>query len=118
MIAQSNEAMAVVLSLHVPSSNISTFDGILRELIDAARQEGRISGEVLRGPPGPLGASITSFTASPTSKASAPGRTPLSGEPWRRVLRPWHRVPRANGRKLGLTSRPGCLPRHDIEWPC
>ena len=55
MIAPSDEGVAVVLSLHVPSANISAFDGVLRELIDAARQQGRISGEVLRGPPGPLG---------------------------------------------------------------
>jgi uncharacterized protein len=55
MIAPSDEAVGVVLSLHVPSANISAFDNTLRELIDAARQKGRISGEVLRGPLGPLG---------------------------------------------------------------
>jgi uncharacterized protein len=55
MIATSDEAVGVVLSLRVPSANISAFDGVLRELIDAASQKGRISGEVLRGPPEPLG---------------------------------------------------------------
>ena len=54
MIAPTDEAVAVVLSLHVPSENITAFDGVLRELIDAARQKGRISGEVLRAPPGPF----------------------------------------------------------------
>jgi uncharacterized protein len=55
MTALYDESMAVVLSLHVPSANIAAFDAVLRELIDAARRKGRISGEVLRGPPGPSG---------------------------------------------------------------
>jgi len=55
MIALSDEAVAVVLSLHVPPANIAAFDRVLRELIDAARRKGRISGEVLRGPTGPSG---------------------------------------------------------------
>jgi antibiotic biosynthesis monooxygenase (ABM) superfamily enzyme len=50
-----DESMAVVLSLNVPAANIAAFDAVLRELIDAARLKGRISGEVLRGPPGPSG---------------------------------------------------------------
>lgn len=50
-----DESMAVVLSLEVPAGNIAAFDAALRELIDAARRKGRISGEVLRGPPGPAG---------------------------------------------------------------
>jgi antibiotic biosynthesis monooxygenase (ABM) superfamily enzyme len=50
-----DESMAVVLSLHVPAENITAFDAVLRELIDAARRKGRISGEVLRGPPGTSG---------------------------------------------------------------
>jgi uncharacterized protein len=53
--ATPDEAVAVVLSLHVSSANIAAFDSVLRELIDAARQKGRLSGEVLRGPPGPSG---------------------------------------------------------------
>ncbi|HKD25818.1 MAG TPA: antibiotic biosynthesis monooxygenase [Xanthobacteraceae bacterium] len=55
MIALPDEAVAVVLSLHVPPANIAAFDRVLRELIDAARRKGRISGEVLRGPTGPSG---------------------------------------------------------------
>jgi uncharacterized protein len=50
-----DDSMAVVLSLQVPVDNIAAFDAVLRELIDAARRQGRISGEVLRGPPGPSG---------------------------------------------------------------
>ena len=50
-----DDSMAVVLSLHVPPANAAAFDAVLRELIDAARQKGRISGEVLRGPLGPTG---------------------------------------------------------------
>jgi antibiotic biosynthesis monooxygenase (ABM) superfamily enzyme len=55
MTAAPDEAVAVVLSLHVPSANITAFDSVLRELIGAARQQGRLSGEVLRSPPGPSG---------------------------------------------------------------
>jgi len=55
MIALPDEAVAVVLSLHIPPANIAAFDRILRELIDAGRRKGRISGEVLRGPEGPSG---------------------------------------------------------------
>jgi antibiotic biosynthesis monooxygenase (ABM) superfamily enzyme len=55
MIAPPDEAIAVVISLHVPAENITAFDSVLRELIDAARKKGRISGEVLRGPPEPSG---------------------------------------------------------------
>jgi uncharacterized protein len=55
MTALYDESMAVVLSLHVPEANVAAFDAVLRELIDAARRKGRISGEVLHGPPGPSG---------------------------------------------------------------
>jgi uncharacterized protein len=55
MTAPGDASMAVVLSLHVPPENVAAFDAVLRELIDAARGKGRISGEVLRGPPGPAG---------------------------------------------------------------
>ena len=50
-----DEELAVALSLHVPSANIPAFESLLRELIEAAREKGRISGEVLRGPLGPSG---------------------------------------------------------------
>jgi len=55
MIIPTDEAIGAVLSLHVPSANITAFDAVMRELIGAARLQGRISGEVLRGPPGPSG---------------------------------------------------------------
>jgi uncharacterized protein len=55
MIMPADRATGVVLSLQVPLAKITAFDAVLRELIGAARQQGRISGEVLCEPPGPSG---------------------------------------------------------------
>ena len=50
-------ADGVVLCLRVAAKNRVAFEAVLEELIEAARRKGRVSGEVLRGPP-----SAASFT--------------------------------------------------------
>ncbi len=47
--------MVVVLSRFVAAKNWLTFESILAELIAAAGAYGRLSGEILRGPPTPAG---------------------------------------------------------------
>jgi hypothetical protein len=71
--APSDEAVAIVLPLYIPSANITAFDALVREPIDAACKKGLISREVLREPPASA-AFITSFIASRTSKASEHGK--------------------------------------------
>jgi hypothetical protein len=121
MIAPRDEAVAVVLSMYVPAANIRAFDGVLQELIDAARQKGRISGEVLRGPPAPSGRVYHVIYRFADAQSLQAWNTLLSGKPSPRVPRPWRPVPHAvslPGWKPGLTSHPGYLPRHGIEWLC
>ena len=47
--------MTIVLSRFVPAKNCRSFETILAELIAAARTYGRVSAEILRGPPTPAG---------------------------------------------------------------